>query len=71
MRLDPVLKDSDGIPAPRIDYRIGENTARMMEHARGERRGVSDRDGCETADERPAPLKAYVLSAGGRSTLGG
>jgi choline dehydrogenase-like flavoprotein len=30
--LDPVLKDSDGIPAPRIDYRIGENTARMMEH---------------------------------------
>src|SRR4029079_19595823 len=30
--LDPVLKDSDGIPAPRIDYTIGENTARMMEH---------------------------------------
>ena len=25
--LDPVLKDSHGIPAPRIDYRIGENTA--------------------------------------------
>jgi choline dehydrogenase-like flavoprotein len=30
--LDPVLKDSHGIPAPRIDYRIGDNTARMMEH---------------------------------------
>src|SRR5262249_22616105 len=30
--LDPVLKDSNGIPAPRIDYTIGENTARMMEH---------------------------------------
>src|SRR6516165_3268373 len=30
--LDPVMKDSHGIPAPRIDYRIGENTARMMEH---------------------------------------
>ena len=30
--LDPVLKDCHGIPAPRIDYRIGENTARMMEH---------------------------------------
>jgi choline dehydrogenase-like flavoprotein len=27
-----VLKDGHGIPAPRIDYRIGENTARMMEH---------------------------------------
>src|SRR5947209_52209 len=30
--LDPVLKDSHGIPAPRIHYRIGENTARMMDH---------------------------------------
>jgi hypothetical protein len=30
--LDPVLKDGNGIPAPRIDYTIGENTARMMEH---------------------------------------
>ena len=30
--LDPVLKDSHGIPAPRIDYTIGENTRRMMEH---------------------------------------
>jgi choline dehydrogenase-like flavoprotein len=36
--LDPVLKDSNGIPAPRIDYTISENTQRMMEHgiARGE-----------------------------------
>jgi len=30
--LDPVLKDSHGIPAPRIDYAISENTWRMMEH---------------------------------------
>jgi len=30
--LDPVLKDSHGIPAPRIDYAISENTRRMMEH---------------------------------------
>ena len=35
--LDPDLKDSNGIPAPRIDYTISENTRRMMEHgiARG------------------------------------
>jgi choline dehydrogenase-like flavoprotein len=35
--LDPVLKDSHGIPAPRVDYTIGENSARMLEHgiARG------------------------------------
>lgn len=30
--LDPVLKDSHGIPAPRIDYAVSENTRRMMEH---------------------------------------
>lgn len=30
--LDPTLKDSNGIPAPRIDYTISENTRRMMEH---------------------------------------
>ena len=36
--LDPVLKDSHGIPAAKIDYAISENTRRMMEHgiARGE-----------------------------------
>ena len=30
--LDPDLTDSDGIPAPRITYRLGENTARMLRH---------------------------------------
>jgi choline dehydrogenase-like flavoprotein len=30
--LDPALKDSNGIPAPRIDYTISDNTAAMMEH---------------------------------------
>jgi choline dehydrogenase-like flavoprotein len=30
--LDPVLTDSHGIPAPKIDYTISENTRRMMEH---------------------------------------
>ena len=37
--LDPVLKDSHGIPAPRVDYTISENSAKMMEHglARGKR----------------------------------
>jgi choline dehydrogenase-like flavoprotein len=30
--IDPELKDSHGIPSPRIDYTISENTARMMEH---------------------------------------
>jgi len=30
--LDPHLKDSNGIPAPKIDYTLSENTRRMMEH---------------------------------------
>ena len=30
--LDPVLKDGHGIPAPKIDYTISENSRRMMDH---------------------------------------
>ena len=30
--LDPLLQDSHGIPAPKIDYTISENTKAMMEH---------------------------------------
>ena len=30
--LDPALKDSNGIPAPRIHYTMGENTRKMMDH---------------------------------------
>jgi choline dehydrogenase-like flavoprotein len=28
--LDPVLTDSDGIPAPKIEYRIGDNTRKIL-----------------------------------------
>jgi len=31
--LDPVLKDSSGIPAPKIDYTLSENSRRMLDHA--------------------------------------
>jgi choline dehydrogenase-like flavoprotein len=31
--LDPVLKDGNGIPAPRIDYILSENSRRMMDFA--------------------------------------
>ena len=31
--LDPVLTDGHGIPAPRIEYQIGENTNRMLDFA--------------------------------------
>ncbi len=29
--LDDTLTDSDGVPAPKIEYRVGENSTRMME----------------------------------------
>jgi choline dehydrogenase-like flavoprotein len=60
--LDPVLKDSHGIPAPRIDYTIGENTRRMMEHgiARAtealEAAGASNIFGSSTALSSPGHL---------------
>ncbi len=31
--LDPVLADSDGVPAPKIEYRLSENSTRMLDHA--------------------------------------
>jgi choline dehydrogenase-like flavoprotein len=31
--LDPNLKDPDGIPAPRIDYTLSENSRNMLKHA--------------------------------------
>jgi choline dehydrogenase-like flavoprotein len=36
--LDPTLTDSDGIPAPKVTYRMSENTKRMLQH--GLDRGV-------------------------------
>jgi choline dehydrogenase-like flavoprotein len=43
--LDPELKDGHGIPAPRIEYRIGDNTRRMMAHAHARAREVLDAAG--------------------------
>jgi len=31
--LDPVLKDANGIPAPKIAYTLSENSRRMLDHA--------------------------------------
>jgi choline dehydrogenase-like flavoprotein len=32
VELDPDLKDSDGIPAPRVFYRVAENTRKILDH---------------------------------------
>lgn len=31
--LDPTLTDANGIPAPKITYRLGENTLKMLDHS--------------------------------------
>ena len=31
--LDPELKDADGIPAPKLEYRLSDNSRRMLDHA--------------------------------------
>ena len=38
--LDPELTDSDGIPAPKISYRLGENTRKMLRHGEERAREV-------------------------------
>ena len=30
--IDPNLKDSDGIPAPKVIYKVGDNTNKMLDH---------------------------------------
>ena len=30
--IDPLLKDSDGIPAPKISYTLSENSKKMLQH---------------------------------------
>ena len=38
--LDPVLTDSHGIPAPKVDYTISDNSAKMMAHGIGRAKEV-------------------------------
>jgi choline dehydrogenase-like flavoprotein len=52
--LDPVLKDGHGIPAPRIDYTVSENTRRMMDHGIARSVEILEAAGCHTV-HRPLP----------------
>ena len=57
--LDPVLKDSNGIPAPRIDYKIGENSRRMIDHAMPKAREI-----LETAGAKNIGTEVPILNGG-------
>jgi choline dehydrogenase-like flavoprotein len=57
--LDPDLVDGNGIPAPRIEYRLGENSRRMLEH------GVARaREALEAAGARQTFVEAPLRLAG-------
>jgi choline dehydrogenase-like flavoprotein len=43
--IDPVLKDSHGIPAPKIDYKVSNNTRAMMDHGIARAREVLEAAG--------------------------
>lgn len=50
--LDPVLKDSSGIPAPRFRYRVSDNTKRMIEHGIGSARRAFEEAGASQIYEQ-------------------
>ena len=60
--LDPTLKDSSGIPAPRISYRLSENSRRMLEHAMARGSEVMRAAGAwDVATEAPVAAAGWHL----------
>ena len=60
--LDPALTDSNGIPAPRINYTLSENSKRMMAHAIERGTEVMEAAGAkEVVTAAPIPLAGWHL----------
>lgn len=60
--LDPVLTDSDGIPAPKISYRLSENSRRMLDHAVARGTEILKAAGAyDVATEAPLRLAGWHL----------
>jgi choline dehydrogenase-like flavoprotein len=60
--LDPELVDGDGIPAPKIEYRLSENSTRMLEHAVARGTEVLEAAGArQTAAEAPLTPAGWHL----------
>lgn len=57
--LDPVLKDGDGIPAPKITYTLSDNSRRMLDHAMARGREI-----LQTAGARDITSRAPLSHAG-------
>ena len=60
--LDPELTDGSSIPAPRVRYRIGENTRRILDHGIGSARRVFAEVGAKHVETMPlAPADGVHL----------
>ncbi|MAE94126.1 MAG: choline dehydrogenase [Deltaproteobacteria bacterium] len=60
--LDPELVDSDGIPAPKLSYRLSENSERMLAHGVARGAEVLEAAGAkETLSEAPLPPAGWHL----------
>lgn len=60
--LDPELVDDHGIPAPRIHYRLGENSRRMLDHAVARAKEVLEAAGAHTTyTEAPMRIAGWHL----------
>jgi len=60
--LDPELVDSDGIPAPKINYRLSENSLKMLEHSVARGKQVLEAAGAtDTYSEAPLPPAGWHL----------
>ena len=60
--LDPELTDSNGIPAPRIDYMLSENSKAMLDHAIARGTEVMETAGArKIMTQAPIPLAGWHL----------
>jgi choline dehydrogenase-like flavoprotein len=60
--LDPELTDGNGIPAPRIQYRLSENSRRMLEYGVARGKQVLEAAGAEwTRADSPLPVAGWHL----------
>lgn len=62
VELHPQAKDSNGIPAPRVTYRLSENTLRMLDHgSRTARELLRTAGATEIHDEQPYPWTSHFM----------
>jgi choline dehydrogenase-like flavoprotein len=60
--LDPTLTDSNGIPAPKIDYTLSENSLRMLEHGTARATEILKAAGAyDVLSESPIPYAGWHL----------